>query len=766
MKMREPRGPGRAALPAVFALCMVLGACGTERKPVVDPTDDCPDPSSCVALVKISPATSRVRAGETIRLSAEALSTAGDPITGRPVVWSSKTTPIATVDDEGNVRGVVPGLSRITATVDGIQGIAQVTVLQMAEVRVEIEGSRTIDLEVGQSIQLTARAVDEDGRVLDDIAIEWESNHPEAVEVNETGRIVAIAVGSATVRAVFGEASASISVRVIPLGAESIRIGGAPESLAIGEEVRLVATVTDAQGRTIPDADVSWAVTPDERATISDDGVLVGRRSGRVQVRASRGTVSDSVDVDVIGRGVSIAIDGDSPVELEIGQSIQLRAAVLDMNGDEVPGRAFVWESNDNGVAEVVSGGFVRAVGGGKARIIALSGDLRSSVEIRVRVPKFVELSVGNRIACGVASDGRAFCWGAVPDRQESIIRPMALLPEHSVSGLSVSAINSARFMGTICGMSSGSPFCLGSNWNGQVGNGTWTDALEPYLFDLELVSFAVGPEHSCGIHADGRGFCWGSNWSGQLGVGSIPPNYLLDPVEVSGGIRFSQIRASDASGGAAATCGVSISGVGYCWGQGALGHGTTESSAVPVEVAGGLRFRKIEIAPGAAPRWPPVGHACGLVLNGDVYCWGWNDQGQLGNGSFEPSPVPVLIAGDDSFLDVKVSFVPDFLIKVAATCGLRADGVVLCWGDNRYSQLGFPGCTASPNDPECVEYHSTPTPIQTEERFVQIGMGGAYSCGLTAEGVALCWGRFFEGSAETLTVPSPIPGHEGWLER
>ncbi|WP_169788752.1 Ig-like domain-containing protein [Vulgatibacter incomptus] len=727
--------------------------------------------------MKVTPATSRLHVGSTIRFTAVGFSTAGDPIPRRPVVWSSHSTAIAIVDEQGTVRGVAPGVSRISATVDGIQGAAMVTVLPTLDVRVEIDGPRTIELVVGQSIQLTARAVYEEGRVLPDATIEWESDLPEAVQVNGNGRIVAMAVGSATVRAVFGEASASVSVRVLPPGFESIRISGAPESLAIGDQVQLQATVKDVQGRTIPDADISWTVTPAERASISNEGVLIGRRSGIVQVRASVGAVNGTVDVAVFGMGVSIAIEPESPIELDLGESIQLLAAVLDENGDEVPGRSFVWESNSKATAEVNADGFVRALGGGKATIIVLSEDrsLRSSVEIRVRVPKFVELSVGNSIACGVASDGRAFCWGSVPGRQGPMAIPMASLPGYSVSGLSVSAIDTVGFMGTICGMSSGSPFCLGGNQYGQAGNGTTTEVREPYRFELELVSFAVGPRHSCGLHVDGRAFCWGENWSGQLGVSGgpegFPPYSVLDPVEVSGGIRFSQIHASDELGSSVgisvASCGVSISGVGYCWGTGALGNGSTEYSVVPVEVAGGLQFRKIEIAPGEEhPRFPAnslLGHACGLTVDGKVYCWGRNLQGQLGSGSFEQSPVPVPIADDDSFLDVKVSSLESS--RVASSCGLRADGVVLCWGDNRYSQLGFPGCTASSNDPECVEYHPTPTPVQTDERFVQIGMGGAYSCGLTAEGVAFCWGAL-AGGGESWQVPTPILGHERWLER
>jgi alpha-tubulin suppressor-like RCC1 family protein len=108
--------------------------------------------------------------------------------------------------------------------------------------------------------------------------------------------------------------------------------------------------------------------------------------------------------------------------------------------------------------------------------------------------------------------------------------------------------------------------------------------------------------------------------------------------VLVAGGLSFAAVSV-----GHQHTCGVTAAGAAYCWGSndgvssGALGDGTTVDRWTPTLVTGGLSF--VAVSAG-------VYHTCGVTAAGVIYCWGFNGFGQLGDGTFTDSSVPVKVAG------------------------------------------------------------------------------------------------------------------------
>jgi alpha-tubulin suppressor-like RCC1 family protein len=127
--------------------------------------------------------------------------------------------------------------------------------------------------------------------------------------------------------------------------------------------------------------------------------------------------------------------------------------------------------------------------------------------------------------------------------------------------------------------------FCWGWNREGEVGDGTRTQRLTPVRVLTDVRFSAASPEssHVCGVSTDGRAYCWGFNAHGQLGDGSFTESAV--PIAVVGGHHFTAVSAGPL---ASHTCGVTPAQELYCWGlnsYGQLGDGTTDFRNVPVQV-------------------------------------------------------------------------------------------------------------------------------------------------------------------------------------
>lgn len=155
-----------------------------------------------------------------------------------------------------------------------------------------------------------------------------------------------------------------------------------------------------------------------------------------------------------------------------------------------------------------------------------------------------------------------------------------------------------------------------------------------------------------------------------------------------------------------------------------------------PVKVEAGLSFDKI-----AAGGY----HTCG-ISDGSAYCWGNNDNGQLGiGGGFvngDPyNPPPELVESERSFKAISAG---DFY-----TCGIATDGFAHCWGEGQYGQLG----NGSYSD------RGVPDMVAGGHAFDQISSGNQHTCGITVGGQAYCWGsgsygRLGSGSNDITNIP------------
>ena len=271
------------------------------------------------------------------------------------------------------------------------------------------------------------------------------------------------------------------------------------------------------------------------------------------------------------------------------------------------------------------------------------------------------------------------------------------------------------------CGLGfGGSVKCWGTNFAGQLGDGTNVDRNAPVDvvgLGRGVTAIATGSEHTCAVIAGGVR-CWGANFSGQLGDGTNANRN--SPVDVSG----LSWGVTAIAAGAEHTCAVVAGGV-KCWGanfSGQLGDGTNANHNTPTDVSGpGLPVTAL--AAGGS-------HTCALSAGGAVKCWGTNFTGQLGDGSNVGRNAPVDVLG----LPRRVTAIA---VGGSHTCALSAAGAVSCWGTNSSGQLGD-GTRAHRNVPVAVS--------RLGRGMTAIAAGGEHTCALTDLGAMQCWGANASG--------------------
>ena len=364
--------------------------------------------------------------------------------------------------------------------------------------------------------------------------------------------------------------------------------------------------------------------------------------------------------------------------------------------------------------------------------------------------------------ACAITRDGGVFCWGANTNRWEfgasPTVMPSSLLP---VKVPIPPLASFANGVGThLCGINAESrAVCWGRGGFGQLGGATLGDSGNAATIVRSSVHWTdlwVGRLNTCGRSDTGLGLCWGANQQGEIGVAfiSIDVN-TMSPVEVDGAFRFKQIAP-----GWMHACGIVEDGRMFCWGandRGQLGAATPglEAQRTPLAVDSDLRFTQLALG---------ARHTCALTTAGVAYCWGNNSTGQLGDRTTISRATPTAVATSLRFTQIAtgsgfaggtdVTLPSSVPGEVAHTCALTSAGTPYCWGWNGAGQLGD-GTTIT---------RLSPVPVIGSLTLDAIGLGGAYTCGMHDDTV-WCWGSNLVGQlgsgrdpGSSSTAPVQVP--------
>jgi len=286
---------------------------------------------------------------------------------------------------------------------------------------------------------------------------------------------------------------------------------------------------------------------------------------------------------------------------------------------------------------------------------------------------------------CVIKNDGTLWCWGENSDGQ---VGDGTLVSNHPNLGEVTTLGNTVTTVGAIgdhtCAMSDGKVYCWGDNDDGQLGINLGDGMDYPLPQEITaitdtLVSFVGGNRYTCALTDQGAVWCWGASTNGQLGFPPVIDNFSYAPDHPAG----LDTGVTAIAGSAYHNCAIKTDKTLWCWGDNDSGELGDPA------FAGIMRVTPMQVVDmGAEVEDVSAGSSftCAVKSDGTLWCWGNNQEGQLGLGSSDQSshPTPTQVTLPALARKVELGY--------RTACVHLVDGRVLCWGRNSFGQSGVGG--------------------------------------------------------------------------
>lgn len=764
-------------------------------------------PSSAVIFVDTG-------AAARVQLRARGLTMTGDTIDQVPVTWASTMPGVAFVDASGLVRAVSPGIAEVTATGSAEQGRATIVVQagsaapglvvsDPAGPRNSAYAALSLNTAPGATRAFVRRVGDAEGFSVpvfgggfDPIETSGEAGDSIEVVARDASGIVVFAA-----RVPVRPSRPPVIIRTqpppdrndVPVNAAIIVVFSEPmdESSIKPSSVRLLSGNTQVAGtlRFVDQYSMVVEFVPDAPL---DPGTAY-RLVVTEQVRDLGGEplASPISQPFVTGGGsagpeASVRVSPDTIGNLIIGFTYGLTATVRDAAGNTLTGRSVNWTSSNSTIVTVTNNdsagylqGRLRGIAPGTATITASSGGITGTAVVTVR------LEPPNGVAAVVltppqltipAGDGatlvvvpRNFLGKNMVDDHGDFLEPVPagrFVIHWQTTNPAVVRIQRDSTTSSECGFGSGG-WIVCRDWNrfGVTGLAQGTAmviAATEGVSDTTLVT--VGPPRSVASVELKPGFTRQLAHDSQIVVAILRDSAGNELLPASGGARTIAWSLSDSSKAVIDTAGSGVRAFWYLDRQTAVvrstgaglvhviasSEGVSETTSVFVPPVLNLQSIAAADAQDYSSYWSE-GHTCALTTQGEAYCWGSNINGELGDGTLDADPLPVLhdvpapVAGGLRFQSIDAGS--------AHTCALSAAGRAYCWGSGYYLGDGL------------GDLRTSPVEVSGSLDFVALSTGYEHSCALTSVGAMYCWGRNFygelgDGTTAHRAVPTRVAGN------